>query len=177
MGEWTGGHMSESPAIAELKTALLAAVPLLAVDPAKKVLTTRPDGSRHDAGLAMDIMLDSRDIAEKAQADEIIEAVVTLHAKMKWSDILYTDRNGPKPSFFHIPGAPPFGGPNGMLKKNPNHNVKLGQAHINHIHIDWWTGSPTTLPPSSRTTGFKASLVSELQKPPKWLTDYMKTVP
>ena len=116
MGEWTGGHMSECPAIAELKEALLEAVPLLKADPTK-VGTTRGDGSRHDAGLAMDIMLDSRDIAEKAVADQIIDAVIAMHGKMKWSDILYTDWNGPQPFFFHVPGAPPFGGPKGMLKK------------------------------------------------------------
>jgi hypothetical protein len=176
MGEWTAGHMSECPAIVELKAALLVGVPWLAADPTK-VGTTRGDGSRHDAGLAMDIMLDSRDIAEKAVADQIIEAVVQLHARMQWHDILYTDWNGGKPFFFSIPGNPPFGGPKGMLKKNPNNDLKLGNEHINHIHIDWWSGNPTTWPPTAKTTGFKAALVGELQKPPKWLTDYMKTIP
>jgi hypothetical protein len=176
MGEWTAGSKSECPAIAELKAALLAAVPLLAADP-RKVGTTRTDGSRHDAGLAMDIMLDSRDSTEKAVADQIITAVVKLHPQMQWHDILYTDWNGAKPSFFSIPGNPPFGGPNGMLKKNPNNNAKLGHDHINHIHIDWWSGNATTWPATAKTTGFKGSLVSELQKPPQWLIDYMKTIP
>ncbi len=176
MGEWTGGHMSECPAIAELKEALLEAVPLLKADPTK-VGTTRGDGSRHDAGLAMDIMLDSRDIAEKAVADQIIDAVIAMHGKMKWSDILYTDWNGPQPFFFHVPGAPPFGGPKGMLKKNPNTKRQLGLDHINHVHIDWWVGNPTTWPASASLSGFKTALVSELQKPPKWLTDYMSTIP
>ena len=40
MGEWTGGHMKECPAIAELQSALLAGVPLLAAQPAK-IGTTR----------------------------------------------------------------------------------------------------------------------------------------
>jgi hypothetical protein len=70
MGEWKGGHMSECPAIRELRAALLAAAPLLT--PAK-LGTTRPDGSCHDAGLAMDIMLDSRKIDEKPQAVEFID--------------------------------------------------------------------------------------------------------
>lgn len=176
MGEWSGGHMPDSPAIAELKAALLAGVPYLAAIPTK-VGTTRPDGSRHDAGLAMDIMLHSQDMVEKLVADQIIDAVVNLHPRMKWSDILYTDWNGSNPVYFHIPGAPPFNGPNGMLKKNPNKKESLGKAHINHIHIDWWTGNPTTLPPSSKTTGYKADLINELLKPPKWLVDYMKTIP
>src|SRR5262249_1571738 len=150
MGEWTGGHMPECPAVAELKEALLAAVPLLQENPSK-IGTTRPDGSRHDAGLAMDIMLDRTQIDEKAVADQIIETGVKLHSKMNWSDILYTDWSNSKPTFFHVPGAPPFGGPNGMLKKNPNNKLKLGMDHINHVHIDWWTGDPTTLPRSSRS--------------------------
>ena len=174
MTEWTGGHMPECPAIAELKAALLATGTILTAD---KLGTTRPDGSRHDAGLAMDIMLDSRRIDEKPLADQIIAAVVKLHSRMRWSDILYTDWNATTPVFFHIPGAPPFGGPNGMLKKNPNHNLKLGMDHINHVHIDWWTGSATTLLPSSRATGFKDSLVQELQKPPQWLVDYVNSLP
>ena len=174
MGEWAGGHMLECPAIRELKAALLATNTILT--PAK-LGTTRPDGSRHDAGLAMDIMLDSRAIGEKPLADQLIDAFVALHAKMKWSDILYTDWDGSRPVFFHIPGAAPFGGPNGMLKKNPNHNLKLGMDYLNHIHIDWWTGDPSNLPPSSRTAGFKDALVQELQKPPKWLVDYVKSLP
>lgn len=176
MGEWLGGHMPDSPAVAELKAALLAAVPLLAASPTK-VGTTRPDGSRHDAGLAVDIMLHSQVVPEKAIADQIIEAVISTHAKMKWSDILYTDWNGSSPFFFHVPGAPPFNGPNGMLKKNPNTDIKLGMQHINHIHIDWWTGNPTKLPPSASSTGFKKDLIDELRKPPKWLSDYMRANP
>ncbi len=176
MGEWAGGHMPECPAIIELKAALLAGLSGTLLTPAK-LGTTRGDGSRHDAGLAMDIMLDSREIAEKAIADQIIEAVVNLHSIMKWSDILYTDWNGKTRLSFHIPGAPPFGGPNGMLKKNPNNNLKLAMDHLNHVHIDWWTGDATKLPPSSRTTGFKDRLVQELQSPPQWLTNYVKSLP
>ncbi len=151
--------------------------PLLAANPGK-IGTTREDGSRHDAGLAMDIMLDSRAPDEKTVADEIIEALIAIHDQMKWFDILYTDWKNSKPSFFHIPGMPPFGGPNGMLKKNPNGNLQLGLDHINHIHIDWWPGKGTTAwPPSAKTTGFKRALINELQKPPKWLSDYMSGNP
>jgi hypothetical protein len=74
--------MPECAAIRELKAALFASNTILTPG---KLGTTRPDGSRHDAGLAMDIMLDSRDVAEKPLADQLIDAFVTLHAKMKVS--------------------------------------------------------------------------------------------
>lgn len=78
MSEWTGGTNIECPAVKELRDALTVAVPLLAADP-KKIGTIRNDGSRHTAGLAMDIMLDSRDSVEKSVADDIIAALVDLH--------------------------------------------------------------------------------------------------
>jgi hypothetical protein len=176
MTEWTGGHMSECPAIQELRDALLAGVPLLATNPSK-IGTIRADGSRHDAGLAMDIMLDSRLPDEKAAADQVIQALVNTHGLMRWFDLLYTDWNLSKPIYFHIPGMPPFGGPNGMLKKNPNNDKKLGKAHENHIHVDWFDLNPTTWPPSAKKTGFKAALLSELNQPPQWLSDYMRGIP
>jgi hypothetical protein len=110
MGEWAGGHMPECAAIRELKAALLATNTILTPS---KLGTTRPDGSRHDAGLAMDIMLDSRAIDEKPLADQLIAAFVALHPKMKWSDILYTDWNAPTPVFFHIPERPRSAAPMG----------------------------------------------------------------
>lgn len=172
MGEWAGGVKAESPAIKELRDALLEAVPILAANP-KKIGTVRNDGSRHTAGLAMDIMLDSRDLVEKLAADEIIAALVKVHAQMRWFDLIYTDWNNGKPSYFHIPGMPPFGGPNGMLKKNPT-SAKLGKQHENHIHIDWFSGSSTEWPAQARNTGFKTALVAEILKPPQWLVDYMR---
>lgn len=175
MSEWTGGTRSECPAVKELRDALTVAVPLLAADP-KKIGTIRNDGSRHTAGLAMDIMLDSRDSVEKSVADDIIAALVDLHARMRWADLIYTDWNGGKPFYFHIPGMPPFGGPRGMLKKNPT-SKKLGRQHENHVHVDWWSGNPTTWPAHASTKGFKTALVARLQQPPQWLVDYMRTVP
>ena len=175
MGEWNGGVKSECPAIVELKAALLEAVPILGADP-KKLGTVRNDNSRHTAGLAMDIMLDSRDMVEKLVADQIIEAVVNVHPKMRWSDLIYTDWNGGKPVYFHIPGMPPFGGPKGMLKKNPT-SESLGSQHKNHIHIDWWAFNDKEWPPHASTKGFKTALVAELTKTPQWLVDYMKTIP
>src|SRR4051812_30054765 len=172
MSEWTGGARSECPAVKELLEALSTAVPLLAADP-KKLGTVRNDGSRHTAGLAVDIMLDSRDPAEKAAADGIIEALVKVHGQMGWFDLIYTDWNGGKPAYFHIPRLPPFGGPKGMLKKNLT-SVKLGQEHENHIHIDWFSGSATTWPPQASKTGFKTALIAAIRQPPQWLVDYMQ---
>jgi hypothetical protein len=174
MGEWTGGARSECPAIKELKEALQTAVPLLAAE-YKKIGTVRNDDSRHTAGLAMDIMLHSKDPSEKSAADEIIAAVIKLHPQMKWSDLIYTDWINGKAFHFHVPGMPPFGGPNGMLKKNPT-NEALGLKHENHIHIDWWAFKADQWPATASTTGFKTALIGELRKPPQWLVDYMKTI-
>ena len=175
MAEWDGGVKSECPAIKELKEALLAAVPILSAD-AKKIGTVRDDSSRHTAGLAMDIMLNSRDSVEKSVADDLIAAFVKLHSQMKWYDLIYTDWSGGKPFHFHIPGLPPYGGKNGMLKKNPT-SESLGKQHENHIHIDWFAFDKTKWPPQASTTGFKTGLVAELQKPPQWLIDFMATIP
>ena len=172
--EWTGGVRSECPAVKELKEALEAAVPWISSG-LVTVGTVRNDNSRHTAGLAADIMLDSRDAGQKTAADEIIAAVVKLHPQMHWFDLIYTDWVGNKPVHFHIPGLPPFGGPNGMLKKNPTTEA-LGKLHENHIHIDWFSLNPTTWPPQASTTGFKTALIAEIQAPPQWLVDYMKTI-
>lgn len=171
MAEWNGGVMPECPAIKELKEALRSAVPLLSANP-NKLGTVRNDSSRHTAGLAMDIMLDSRDPVEKSVADSIITAVINVHHSMKWYDLIYTDWENGKPVYFHVPGLPPFGGPKGMLKKNPT-SAKLGKQHENHIHIDWFNLNAEKWPPQASTTGFKTALIGELQKPPQWLVDFM----
>lgn len=171
MGEWTGGAKGECPALKELKEALLEGVPLLAANPGK-LGTVRGDGSRHTAGLAIDIMLDSRDPVEKEVADQIIDALVKVHPQMRWADLIYTDWEGKKPVYFHIPGMPPYGGRKGMLKKNPA-NAELGAKHKNHIHLDWWGFNSSKWPAHARTTGFKTALVAELHKPPKWVEDWL----
>ncbi len=163
MGEWKGGAQGECPALKELKEALIEGVPLLAAN-RTKIHTTRSDGSRHTAGLAMDIMLDSRVPAEKRVADQIIAALVKVHPQMRWADIIYTDWEGKKAVFFHIPGMPPYGGRKGMLKKNPT-IPGLGAKHKDHIHVDWWGFNSKSWPAHARTTGFKTALVSALQKP------------
>ena len=175
MAEWDGGTKPECPAIKELKAALLSAVPILGSNP-NKIGTVREDSSRHTAGLAMDIMLDSRDLMEKSIADSLIEAFINIHSQMKWYDLIYTDWTGGNPFHFHIPGLPPYGGKNGMLKKNPT-SESLGKQHENHIHIDWFAFNKTEWPAEASTTGFKTALVAEIQKPPKWLVDYMSLIP
>ena len=95
----------ESPAIAEVKISLRAAIPELV--PAAKLGTIRFDHSRHTAGLAIDIMLDSRNAYEKMMADDIIAALIKLHSRMQWFDLIYTDWKADKtPFYFHIPGNP-----------------------------------------------------------------------
>jgi len=157
MGEWTGGNMPECPAISELKQSLKMAVPHIWIG-----RTTDTDGSRHQAGLAIDVMLHSKSPDQKQVADGIIDALVDEHAQMGWFDLIYTDWNGGRPSYFHIPGLPPFGGPNGMLKKNPA-GVALGHQHENHFHVDWWPGGhPTAWPATAKNTGFKTALIIDI---------------
>jgi hypothetical protein len=172
MSEWTAGVQPESPAIRELKAALLEGVPLLSSQP-YKLGTVRDDGSRHTAGMAMDIMLDSRDYVEKAVADAIIDALINTAGMMRWGNILYTDWPGAKPFFFTIGFMPPYGSGSGKPKKRKNGKEALGKAHIDHIHIDWFNFNPTKVSPHSQTTGFKTALVAELRRTPQWLTDYM----
>jgi hypothetical protein len=160
--------MPECPAISELKEALYEVFPWIELG------TVRNDGSRHTAGLAMDIMLNSKNPSEKVFADQIIEACIATHSLMGWGDILYTDWNGGKPFYFTIPGAPPYGGKH--LQKNLNKDGKLGKAHEDHIHIDWWTGNSTTWPPACKKTGFKAKLTGHIRDNHKWLDDYMSRV-
>lgn len=154
MGEWNGGMKSEAPAVKELRDALMFAVPLLAAEANKKIGTVRDDESRHTAGLAMDIMLDSRDLVEKSIADDIIAAVVKVHAQMRWADLIYTDWDNGKPSHFHIPGMPPFGGPKGMLKKTRHPRSSASSTRTTSISIGGPEilrhGPPMHQPPGSR---------------------------
>jgi hypothetical protein len=153
MSEWTGGVKSECPAVKELRDALRSAVPLLAAD-TQKIGTVRNDGSRHTAGLAMDIMLDSRDLVEKSVADNIIDALVKVHAQMRWADLIYTDWNNGKPSHFHIPGMPPLAGPKGCSRKTPHPRSSANSTRTIFTSIGGREtprrGPPTPRPPGSR---------------------------
>ena len=127
------------PALAELVHALQGVIPELR---GNKIGTIRNDGSRHTAGLAADIMLDSTNAYEKMIADDIIAALIGMQAQIRWHDIIYTDwlpgtipGARPRPFHFHIPGG--GGGYGGKrLAKNPVDEA-LGRAHENHVHVDW----------------------------------------
>ena len=164
---------TECPAVAELKRALAGVIPELR----GHIGTVRDDGSRHTAGLAADIMLDSTDEYQKMIADDIITALIDMQGQIKWHDILYTDwlpaatPGGPLvPFHFHIPGG--GGGYGGhRLQKNVNPNVALGRAHENHIHVDWVDFSLRIKddrvfvydwPQDVRSTGFAAGLTDRL---------------
>ncbi len=164
---------TECPAVAELVRALRGVIPELRSP--HKVGTIRSDGSRHTAGLAVDIMLDSTNEYEKMIADDIIAALIDMQGQIRWHDILYTDWSGGPggrrvPFHFHIPGG--GGGYGGRrLQKNPNNNLALGREHENHIHVDWVDFSmripnDTTFvydwPHDARSTGFASGLSSRL---------------
>jgi hypothetical protein len=157
------------PAVAELVRALQSVIPELR---GNKIGTIRNDGSRHTAGLAADIMLDSTKPYEKMIADEIIAALIDMQGQIRWHDIIYTDwlpGTPSKPFHFHIPGGGGgFGGQ--RLKKNPV-GISLGKAHENHIHVDWVDFSLRlpgdsvfvfNWPPDALSTGFEAGLKSRL---------------
>ena len=164
---------TECPAVAELVRALRSAVPMLATG---RIGTIRQDGSRHTAGLAVDIMLSSQDDAEKAVADSIIAMLISLQGKIGWHDILYTDwtpGTPPTPFHFHIPGG--GGGYGGRrLEKNANHDKALGKAHENHVHVDWVDFSLRIpgdsvfvydWPLDAKKTGFASDVIAALQTP------------
>ena len=158
------------PAVAELVRALQGVIPELRGD---RIGTIRHDGSRHTAGLAADIMLDSTNEYEKMIADDVIAALIEMQAQIRWHDILYTDwlpGNPPRPFHFHIPGG--GGGYSGQrLRKNPNNNPTLGRAHHDHIHVDWVDFSRRIpgdtvfvydWPPDALSTGFAPDLMNRL---------------
>jgi len=165
---------TECPAVAEVVRALQGVIPELR---GGRIGTVRNDASRHTAGLAVDIMLNSTNDYEKMIADDIIAALIDIQGQICWHDILYTDwlsgasaGTRPRPFHFHIPGG--GGGYGGQrLTKNPNNNVALGRAHENHIHVDWVdfalripgdTVFVYNWPQDARSTGFAAGLMSRL---------------
>ena len=166
---------TECPAVAELVRALRGVIPELR---ASGIGTIRQDGSRHTAGLAADIMLNSKNEYEKGIADDIIAALIDMQGQIRWHDILYTDwvpapnpGSPPRAFHFHIPGG--GGGYGGqLLAKNPNNDLALGLAHENHIHVDWVDFSLRIVPhekifvydwpQDARSTGFAAGLMDRL---------------
>ncbi len=81
--------------------------------PSVTLLTTNDvsPGTRHTAGLAIDIMLDVTKESERTLAHGIIEALVGRHASLLWSDLVYSEFDGTAITYFHIPGGGGFAGP------------------------------------------------------------------
>jgi hypothetical protein len=113
----------ECPALAELVSALRGIPDLRGIT----LGTVRNDGSRHTAGVAIDIMLDSRAPDEREKAERVIAALVETHPLMGWYDLIYTN--------FHIPGNRAYAGRH--LERTYGISADLAQAHINHVHVDW----------------------------------------
>jgi hypothetical protein len=163
---------TECPALAELVRSLRAVIPELK---GGGIGTIRADGSRHTAGLAADIMLNSKNEYQKMMGDEIISALIDLQSQIRWHDIIYTDwvanpaGGPPRASHFHIPGG--GGGYGGhRLAKNPV-GLALGLEHENHIHVDWVdfslrikgdTKFVYDWPADARSTGFASALMGKL---------------
>ena len=114
---------TECPAIRELLSALRGIPDLTGT-----VLgTIRSDGSRHTAGLAVDIMLDSRVPNQRQKAERVIAALIAEHPRMGWYDLIYTN--------FHIPGHRAYIGRH--LERTYTISAAVAAAHVNHIHVDW----------------------------------------
>ena len=127
-------------------------------------------------------MLDSRDDDEKAIADGIIDILIAQHPQVQWYDLIYVDwTDDDTPSYFHIPEKPAYAGKH--LQKNPV-DARTGQAHMNHIHMDWasfqHSADPEDVydwPPEAMRAGFESAFRASLmalsgslsQAPPPWL--------
>ncbi|HTK27109.1 MAG TPA: hypothetical protein VL327_11170 [Pyrinomonadaceae bacterium] len=160
----------ECPAIKEVAEALENAYP------AVTLYTTNNEspGTRHTSGLAIDIMLNVRNTAERTRAHAIIEVFVRLHPQLHWSDLIYSDFDGSNVTYFHIPAGGGFGGPNGLLQRNP---YTQDTRHSDHIHLDWVDFSLKNPPPqyeripyrwsvAANTVGFRQALVGEFASIP-----------
>jgi hypothetical protein len=164
MGADMPNNFSESPAVAELKSALRGVLPSVVLG------TVRMDKSRHTSGLAIDIMLDSKTPDEKFIADAIIAALIDTHGQSRWSDLIYTDwTDKGDPDYFHIPGGGHgYGGK--PLQKNPI-DKGTGAMHVNHIHLDWVdfglksgdVDDPFTWSSDAKRTGFSGAFQAALQ--------------
>lgn len=165
----------ECPAIKALHGLFASVFPVISVGTWRAGSGPRMAPDRHTAGLAIDIMLDSRDDDEKALADALIDAFIRHHGKMKWYDMVYVDwPDDNTPFYFHIPGniiytfPPNYGGD--LLKKMRT-GVDTGQAHRNHIHLDWChykmkAKDPADVydwPPEASQIGFVGDLRGEFE--------------
>lgn len=147
----------ECPAISELADTIQRCFPEITLFTTNNV----SPGTRHTAGVAIDIMLDSTKAAQHSRAEGMIAAFIKLHQKMLWSDIIFTD--------YHIPaGRGGYGGT--PFTPNP---YTADRRHFDHIHMDWVdfslknTGAeynriPYKWSAAANTTGFGGALYTEL---------------
>lgn len=162
------GARDQSPAIDEIAQAIESVFPNITL------LTTNnvSPATRHTVGLAIDIMLNVTTARERSLAHSMIDIFVTRHAAMLWSDLIYSDYDGQAVSYFHIPARAGYGGPRGMLRRNP---YTADTRHGDHIHLDYvdWslktTGAefqrnPYLWSDAARTTGFRDTLIADFRR-------------
>ncbi len=147
------------PAVRELMATLRASVPFLnSTYPEHNGqqfprLQWRKDGTlnRHDAGLALDIILFANVERERILAENLVWAFADHQSEMQWRSVIYKD--------VAISGS-------GV----PVHYMQ-DRRHFTHVHIDWfdyglYTGTGGTSipwPPEAHTGGFGAILGPDLQ--------------
>jgi hypothetical protein len=164
----------ECPAIAELADTLEKAFPDITLFTTNNV----SPGTRHTAGVAIDIMADVTKAEQRRRAHHIMNALVANWSALRWSDLIYSDFDGSSISYFHIPAAGGFGGPIGMLRRNP---YTSDTRHGDHIHLDWVDFSlkndgalaqriPYRWSDAAHTTGFAGQLASALAAAPASLS-------
>lgn len=164
------GSREQSPAINEIARAIEAVFPNITL------LTTNnvSPASRHTVGLAIDIMLNVTTARERSLAHSMIDIFVSRHREMLWSDLIYSDYDGQAISYFHIPARAGYGGPRGMLSRNP---YLADTRHGDHIHLDYVDWSLKTIGPEFQTnpyrwsdaactTGFRETLISDFRRLP-----------
>lgn len=160
-----GAH-AECPAIAEIADAIEATYPNIVLFTTNNV----SPATRHTIGLAIDIMLDVTKTDKRTLAHGMIDVFCRNHGAMKWSDICYSDYAGGQISYWHWPGGAGYGGPNGMLKRNP---YTQDTRHGDHIHLDYvdWSlktsgteflTNPYKWSNAANTTGFGSALKAQL---------------
>ena len=147
------------PAVEELRSSLRGSIPFLAGtyrehngEHLPRLQWRLGDGTlnRHDAGLALDIILFNNIERERILAENLLALFVDLQSDMHWLSAIYRDVII---SATGIPG-----------------NYTQDTRHYTHIHIDWMryelyvrTGR-TSIPwsPEAYTRGFGASLSAAL---------------
>ncbi|MGA9994109.1 MAG: hypothetical protein WBP93_01790 [Pyrinomonadaceae bacterium] len=146
------------PAVRELKRALRGSIPYLAGTYREHNgehltrLQWRKDGTlnRHDAGLALDIILFASVPSERVLAENLVTIFLDFHNEMRWLSIIYEN------VAFSSRGIP------GLYLQD--------RRHYTHIHIDWFSFNlyerahrrSIPWPAEANTSGFSALLSGAL---------------